>query len=119
MNKMIRTKVLSATYNMHIDRQFFRKTIKLFISKDNFWLNINLCTLFTQNVAKLRASSWQQNPDFCIFNAVHVRPPYKGRLCPKRVSFLGFKYSYERVGISVIEVYEREGKSVILVSKMT
>ena len=31
----------------------------------------------------------------------------------KRCIFSGFRYNYERIGISQVEVYEREGKSVI------
>ena len=42
---------------------------------------------------------------------------YKGRLYPKGAPFSGFRYTwlYERVGISLVEVYERVGNSVILV----
>ena len=52
---------------------------------------------------------------------MHTLPikAYTGRLCPKGVSFLDFKYNYERVGISLVEVNERVVKSVIFVSKMT
>ena len=43
---------------------------------------------------------------------------YMGRLCLKRVPFSGFRYTvYERVGISLVEVYGGMGKSVILVCK--
>ena len=38
---------------------------------------------------------------------------YMGRLSSKGVSFSGDRYSYERPGISQVELYEREGKSVI------
>ena len=38
---------------------------------------------------------------------------YLGRLSSKGVSFLGFSYNYERIGISQVEKYERAGKSVI------
>ena len=38
---------------------------------------------------------------------------YLGRLSSKGVSFLGFMYNYERIGISQVEKYERAGKSVI------
>ena len=38
---------------------------------------------------------------------------YLGRLSSKRVSFLGFMYNYERIGISQVQKYERAGKSVI------
>ena len=34
---------------------------------------------------------------------------YKGRLSSKGVSFSGFRYNYERIGISQVEVYERKG----------
>ena len=40
--------------------------------------------------------------------------PYSGRLCPKGVPVKGFGL-YERVGISLVEVYKRVGKSVIWV----
>ena len=40
---------------------------------------------------------------------------YMGRLRPKSVPFPGFRYN--QVGISSVEVYERVGKSVILVCK--
>ena len=36
-----------------------------------------------------------------------------GRLSSKGVSFLGFMYNYEKIGISQVEKYERAGKSVI------
>ena len=39
---------------------------------------------------------------------------YTGKLRPKGVPFSGFRY-YERVGISLVEVYKRVGKSVIWV----
>ena len=38
---------------------------------------------------------------------------YLGRLSSKGVSFSGFVYNYERIGISQVEEYERAGKSVI------
>ena len=38
---------------------------------------------------------------------------YLGRLSSKGVSFSGFMYNYERLGISQVEKYERAGKSVI------
>ena len=38
---------------------------------------------------------------------------YLGRLSSKGVSFSGFRYNYERMGISQVKVYERAGKSVI------
>ena len=38
---------------------------------------------------------------------------YMGRLSSKGVSFSGFRYNYERIRILQVEVYEREGKSVI------
>ena len=38
---------------------------------------------------------------------------YLGRLSSKGVSFLGFMYNHERIGISQVEKYERAGKSVI------
>ena len=38
---------------------------------------------------------------------------YLGRLSSKGVSFLGFMYNYEKIGISQVEKYERAGKSVI------
>ena len=37
-----------------------------------------------------------------------------GRLSLKGVSFSGFRYNYERMGISQVEVYEWAGKSEIL-----
>ena len=37
---------------------------------------------------------------------------YTGRLRPKGVSFLGFRY-IKKVGFLLVEVYERVGKSVI------
>ena len=40
-----------------------------------------------------------------------------GKLRPKGVPFFRL-YRYERVGISLVEVYERVGKSVISVCKM-
>ena len=43
---------------------------------------------------------------------------YTGRLRPEGVPFSAFGVC-ERVGISLVEVYEREGKSVISVCKMT
>ena len=41
-----------------------------------------------------------------------------GRLRPKKVPFSGLQV-YERVGISLVEVFEREEKSVISVCKKT
>ena len=38
---------------------------------------------------------------------------YLGRLSSKGVSFSGFRYNYERMEISQVEVYERADKSVI------
>ena len=38
---------------------------------------------------------------------------YTGRLSSKGVSVSGFRYNYERIGISQVQVNEREGKSVI------
>ena len=38
---------------------------------------------------------------------------YTGRIRPKGISFAGFRYI--RVGISLVEVYKRVGKSVIWV----
>ena len=38
---------------------------------------------------------------------------YLGRLSSKGVSFSGFMYNYEKLGISRVEKYERAGKSVI------
>ena len=38
---------------------------------------------------------------------------YMGRLSSKGVYFSRVRYSYERLEISQVEVYEREGKSVI------
>ena len=43
---------------------------------------------------------------------------YTVRLDPKGVPFSGFRYIYERIGILLVEVYERVGKSVIWVSEM-
>jgi len=42
---------------------------------------------------------------------------YTGTLRPKGVPFSGLRYIYERVGISLVEVYERGGKSVISVGR--
>ena len=43
---------------------------------------------------------------------------YEGRLCIKGVHFSGFYMKgHERVRISLVEVYERVGKSVLLVCK--
>jgi len=41
---------------------------------------------------------------------------YMGRLSSKWVPFSGFRYTcnYKMIGISQVEVYEREGKSVLL-----
>ena len=40
------------------------------------------------------------------------------KLCSKRVYFSGLRYTlYVKVGISLVVVYEREGKSVISVCK--
>ena len=38
---------------------------------------------------------------------------YLGRLNSKGVSFSGFMYNYERIGISQVEEYKRAGKSAI------
>ena len=38
---------------------------------------------------------------------------YLARRGSKGVSFLGFMYNYEKIGISQVEKYERAGKSVI------
>ena len=45
----------------------------------------------------------------------------KRRLCQKGVPFSGFRYIfvYERVGISLAEVFQKVGKSVILTYKKT
>ena len=61
-------------------------------------------------------------------SGVHRIMAYTGRLRPKGLPFSGFRYMkgynqaplgmrLERVGISLVEVYEMVGKSVILVSK--
>ena len=38
---------------------------------------------------------------------------YLGRLSSNGVSFSGFTYNYERIGISQVEKYEKARKSVI------
>ena len=40
---------------------------------------------------------------------------YKGRLHPKGVSFSGFKSVWKGIGVWLVEVYKRVGKSVICV----
>ena len=44
---------------------------------------------------------------------------YHGKVNPERSTFSGFRYTKERVGISLVEEYERGGKSVISVGRKT